>query len=106
MSGLATIYEPIRGERREKMLFMTITSWQPEKADAVGKRAAQKLSLTAGKIIGQWTAIEGGRAFRVVEVDDPKGAAAVCAAWNDICEMEVIPIMTSEDYVKAVATKK
>jgi hypothetical protein len=51
------------------MLYITIMTWQPETADAVSKRAAQKLSLTAGRIIGQWTAIEGGRAFRVVEVE-------------------------------------
>ena len=59
------------------MLFMTILTWEPEKRDAVIKRTAEKGTVTAGKIIGQWGAIAGGRAFRVVELDDPKGAAAL-----------------------------
>jgi len=92
--------------KERKMLFMAIFTYDPEKREAVIKRRAEKGPITTGKIIGEWGAIAGGRIFRVVEQDDPKAGLAACMAWSDLGQLELIPIMTSEDIVKAAASKK
>jgi hypothetical protein len=87
------------------MLFMTIVSWEPEKKEEMRKRLAEKGTVTGGKILGQWSAVAGGKSFRVVDLDDPKAGAAVCNIWNDIAKLEVIPILESQEMMK-LASKK
>jgi hypothetical protein len=87
------------------MLFMTIVTWEPGKRDELYKRFAEKGTVTGGKIIGGWSAIEGGRAFRLVDVDDPKGMVTTCHIWSDIAKMEVIPVMESGEAIKLVSKK-
>ena len=87
------------------MLFITITTYEPEKRDEVRKRFAEKGKATGGKILGQWTAIGGGRSFRLAEVEDPKGAVVACNAWNDIAKLEIIPVIETEELMKLVSKK-
>ena len=63
-----------KGEK--KMLYMAITTWDPEKRDAL-IRSRGKGPQNGGKIIGEWVAIGGGRNFRVIEYDDPIGYACI-----------------------------
>ena len=88
------------------MLFMAIFTYDPEKREAVIKRRAEKGLLTTAKVIGEWGAIAGCRVFRVVEADDPMVLLAASMAWGDLGQVEIIPIMTSEDIIKAAASKK
>lgn len=91
------------------MLFMTIITWEPEKRDEMLRRFAEKGTVTAssgGKIIGEWSAIAGGRSFRVVDVDDPKAMAAVSNVWTDISKFEVIPVIETGELMKLAASKK
>jgi hypothetical protein len=88
MSGPRTVYKLITGERREKKLFMAIFTRDPEKADAVIKRQAEKGPQTGGKIIGEWADIAGGRSFRVIEHNDPKVMLAGVVAWSDLGKTE------------------
>jgi hypothetical protein len=87
------------------MLFITIATWEPEKRDEVRKRWAEKGTLTGGKIIGQWSAVGGGRSFRLAEVEDPKGGAVACNAWSDIEKLEVIPVIETQELMKLVSKK-
>jgi hypothetical protein len=89
-----------------KMLFMAIFTFDPEKKEAVIKRRAGKGPQTAGKLIGEWGTIAGGCTFRVIEEDDPKAMLAAVAAWSDLGKIELIPIMTTEDIVKAAASQQ
>ena len=88
------------------MLFMAIFTFDTQKRDEVIKRRAEKGAMFGGKIIGEWSAIAGGRVFRVVDTDDPKVMLAASMAWSDLGQVELIPIMTSEDVVKLAASKK
>jgi len=106
MSGSATVYKSSNLKRRSEMLFMTIVTWEPEKRDEVRKRFEEKGTVTGGKIIGQWSAIAGGRSFRLVEVEDPKGMFAASNVWNDIAKLEVIPVIEREELTKLLAGKK
>ncbi len=90
------------------MLFMTILSWEPEKTDVLIKRFAEKGTVTSskgGKPIGNWSATAGGRAFRLIDADDPKAMAVAGAVWNDIAKMEVIPVIETEELMKLVSKK-
>ena len=87
------------------MLFMTIFTYEPEKREEVRKRFAEKGKVTGGKILGQWSAIGGGRSFRLVEVEDPKGAVVACSAWDDLGKMEIVPVIQTEELMK-LASKK
>jgi hypothetical protein len=88
------------------MLFMTIFTYEPEKRSEVIKRRAEKGPMTGGKIIGEWSAIAGGKVFRVVEHDDPKAMLAAAMGWSDLGKAELIPIMTSEEVIKLASSKK
>ena len=89
------------------MLFMAIFTYEPEKRDAVVKRRSGKGPLLpdGAKIIGEWSSIAGGRAFRVLEIDDAAAALAATRAWSDLGKVEMVPIIVTEDALKADALK-
>ena len=86
------------------MLFMGIFTYEPEKRTEVIKRRAEKGPMVEGKIIGEWGSIAGGLVYRVVEIDDPKAMLKAVMAWSDLGQTELIPIMTSEDAIKAISS--
>jgi len=87
------------------MLFMIIYTWEPERRNAVIKRRIEKGPLLAGeaKVIGEWSAMAGGRIFRLVEINDALAALAASRAWTDLGKAEMIPVIVTEDALKADA---
>jgi hypothetical protein len=87
------------------MLFMIIYTWEPERRNAVIKRRIEKGPLLAGeaKVIGEWSAMAGGRIFRLVEINDALAALAANRAWTDLGKAEMIPVIVTEDALKADA---
>ena len=85
------------------MLFVAISTWEPEKRDEVDKRAAAMAKIPEGiKLIGSWVDLGGCRDFEVFEVTDPKAVIEACFAWNDLCKFEIVPIMETEEAVKLI----
>jgi len=87
---------------------MVITTYEVEKRDEVMKRMMEKGRMTpAGmKMIGQWSAIGGGRGFTLVEVgDDPKVALAGTIAWSDLLKLEVVPVIETEEVMKFMQSR-
>jgi hypothetical protein len=89
------------------MLFMVITTVEPEKRDEVMKRRLEKGLMAAQglKVVGEWQAIAGGRAFVLCEVDDPKAALATAAAWSDLVKMESVPVIETQDALKLMQAR-
>lgn len=89
------------------MLFMTIYTYEPEKRDAVIKRRAEKgLLLPDGaKVIGEWSAVAGGMVFRLMEVNDATAGLAASRAWSDLGKADMVPVIVTEDALKAEALK-
>lgn len=87
------------------MLFMIIYTWEPERRNAVIKRRIEKGPLLASeaKVIGEWSDMAGGRFFRLVEISDPLSALAASRAWTDLGKAEMIPVIVTEDALKADA---
>lgn len=81
------------------MLFMTIFSYQPERRNEVFKRRLERGSLVPEgmTVVGEWSAIGGGRVFRLVEVENPAVAMAAAGAWSDLGRYEIVPVIESEE---------
>lgn len=52
------------------------------------------------KVIGQWSAIGGGRGFALVEVEDPKVALTATMVWSDLLKFEIVPVIETEEVRK------
>ena len=84
------------------MLFMYIITWEPaQRAEVIKRRAEKGAMIPEGmKPIGEWVDLSGGRAFRLVEVDDPKVALAAAVPWVDVAKLEAVPVMEAEERMK------
>ena len=87
------------------MLFMAIYTWEPEKGLEIQKRRLEQGRMTPEgmKVVGEWSAIGGGRTFLLVEVDDPTVALAASAAWSDLGKVDPIPVIETEEALKLFA---
>jgi len=87
------------------MLFLIIYTWEPERRNAVIKRLLGKGPLLAdkAKVIGEWSAMAGGKIFRLVEINDPLAALAASRTWTDLGTAEMIPVIATEEALKADA---
>ena len=87
------------------MLFLIVYTWEPERRNAVMKRRIEKGPLLTGevKVIGEWSAMAGGKIFRLVEINDASAALAASRAWTDLGKAEMIPVIATEDELKADA---
>ena len=89
------------------MIFMCIYTFEPKEREAVVKRLVEKGSLIplGVKLIGDWSVLAGGRMFRLIESDNPMAIAETSAAWVDLCKLEVIPVINTEERIKFHSSK-
>ena len=89
------------------MLYMTIFTWEPDKADEVIKvraEIAKEVLTPAGmKAIGEWAVLGGNTVFRLVEADDPKVVLAAVMPWISLGKIESIPVIGVEEALKFIA---
>jgi len=87
------------------MLFMTVFAFEPEKRNEVLKRRAEKGEMvrTGVKVIGEWRAISGGRVFRLVKTDDPKGLLAEDLTWGELGKVEIVPVIPVEEVFEVIS---
>jgi len=87
------------------MLFLIIYTWEPERRNDVIKRRIEQGPLISGeaKIIGEWSAMAGGKIFRLVEITDTLAALAASRAWTDLGKAEMIPVIATDEALKADA---
>jgi len=85
------------------MLIMSIFTWEPDKREEVIKRRAEWKCGEEVKLIGEWIDLAGGRAFILVDTDDPKALLAEMSAWTDLGKLEKTPVMEAEEAMKLIA---
>jgi hypothetical protein len=86
--------------RRVKMLIMDIINWEPDKSEAIIKHRAQEKIPEGVKVLGEWVSIGGCRAYRLVEVADPRLLFAMTSAWVGYGKKELVPVMATEEMMK------
>jgi len=89
------------------MLFMCIYTYEPKEREAIIKRRLEKGAMAPPgvKIIGEWSSLAGGRAFRLAESNDPMAMAEATAAWADLGKLEVFPVIEMEERMKYISSK-
>jgi len=90
------------------MLFMAIATYEPEKRNEVIKRRQARKAIEppkGAKRIGEWSVIGGGKVFMLIDVEDPKAGFAASLAWSDLCKIEIIPVMETEEALKLMPSK-
>lgn len=87
------------------MLYMVIFTYEPEKRDEILKRRLEKGPLVPDgvRMLGEWSAIAGGRVFRLIDVSDPAAALAGFRAWTDLGKGEAVPVIETEEMLKLVS---
>ena len=90
------------------MLFMNIYRWEPGQRNEILKRRMEKgTSLREGvKLVGEWTDLNAGRGFLLVESNDPKACMASSMAWSDLMRMDIVPVIETADLWKAAGKGK
>ena len=82
------------------MLIMDIITWEPARSEEVLKRKLEEKIPQGIKVIGEWVSIGGCRAYRLVEVADPKLLFAMTSAWVGLGKKELVPVMEAEEMMK------
>jgi hypothetical protein len=85
------------------MLIMDILTWEPEKGAEIIKHRGEEKIPAGVKIVGEWVALGGGRAFRLIEVADPRPLVAMTSTWFGLGKKELVPVMTTEDMMKLMS---
>jgi len=87
------------------MLFMTIFSYEPENRDKVIKRAVSDGLQTPDDVkeLGVWSALSGGKVFRLLEADDEKALYQGTYLWSDLGKIEVVPVMETHQLLEMLA---
>ena len=86
------------------MQFMATITWEPGKRDEMIKRA-QTLGVEPPKgvkVLGEWIDVQGGRAFRLIEADDPKSIFLSNLGWTNICKIEAVPVLPVTEAIGAI----
>ncbi len=87
------------------MLFMVIEKFRNQNAKAVYRRLRDEgrgfpESL---KFVGSWVSADLGRCFQLIEADDIALLQRWVAAWSDLVEFEIVPVVAGKDAAAALA---
>ena len=87
------------------MLIMDIITWEPARAEEVLKHRVEEKIPEGVKVIGEWVDIGGGRAYRLVDVADPKLLLAMTSFWIGFGKKELVPVMEAEEMMKLMTPR-
>jgi len=82
------------------MLIMDIITWEPARSEEVIKHKVEEKIPQGVKVINEWIDMGGCRAYRLVEVADPKLLFAMTSFWMGLGKKELVPVMESEEAEK------
>lgn len=87
------------------MLYMVIERFRGRDAVAVYRRVRDRgRSLPDGlRYVSSWVETNWDRCFQVMECDDPGLFEPWIAAWSDLVEFEIVPVITSADARERIA---
>jgi len=82
------------------MRFMLTFRFTPDKEKR--NEAIARFLKTGGlppkgaKLLGRWTRLDFSEGYDLLESDDPKALTEFALAWNDIMEIEIVPVLEDQ----------
>lgn len=89
------------------MLYMLIEHFRDGDPVPVYRRfrGQGRMAPDGLRYVGSWITQDLGRCYQVMECDDPALLHRWMERWADLCEFEVIPVVTSAEAQAAVAPR-
>ena len=89
------------------MLYMVVETFRDGDARPVYRRFRDqgRLAPDGLRYIASWVTTDLRQCYQVMECEDPALLDAWMAAWRDIVDFDVMPVMTSSDAVSAIAPR-
>ena len=89
------------------MLYMLIEHFRDGDPVPVYRRFRDqgRMAPDGLRYLGSWITQDLGRCYQVMECDDPALLLGWMERWEDLCEFEVIPVVTSAEAQAAVAPR-
>ena len=87
----------------ENVLLLDITTFELENSMELFKRWGQVESkgFPKGlKVVNQWFDAGGGRVITIYDVESIKDYTAYNLSFNDLCRVEVFPVVGTEEFKK------
>lgn len=86
------------------MLFMVIERFRNRDAKPIYRRLREKgRGMPDGlKYVGSWIEANFDRCFQLMECDDARLLQQWVAAWSDLIEFEIVPVVPSAETRQAV----
>lgn len=87
------------------MLYMIIERFRPGQAAAVYGRARERGRMMPPGLtyVASWVETSLERCFQVMECEDPDLLQVWIAAWEDLVEFEVVPVIRSAEAAERMA---
>lgn len=87
------------------MLFMVIEKFRDGDPKPVYRRFREKgrMAPKGVRYVSSWVTTDFERGFQVMDCDDRALLDEWMSKWNDIAEFEVIPVISSEKAMTAIA---
>lgn len=86
------------------MLFMVIENFRAQDAKSVYRRYAERGRLMPDGItyLSSWVQADLSRCFQIVECEDVTLLQRWVAAWQDLVEFEIVPVVTGQETAAAL----
>ena len=87
------------------MLFMVVETFRNQDAKAVYRRFRDKGRMMPEGLnfVSSYVAADLGRCFQLMEADDVTLLQRWVAAWSDLAEFEIVPVVAGKDAAAALA---
>jgi hypothetical protein len=87
------------------MLFMVIEKFRSQDAKSVYRRFRDKGRLMPDGVafVNSWVAADLGRCFQLVECSDITLLQQWVAAWSDLIDFEIVPVVPGKETAAALA---
>ena len=88
------------------MLYMVIERFKDQDAAPVYRRFGERGRMMPEGLeyVSSWVDMKLERCFQIMETSDPKLMVEWIGNWSDIVEFEVIPVMSSADAARTIAS--
>jgi len=88
------------------MLYMVIERFKNQDAAPVYRRFGERGRMMPEGLeyVSSWVDMKLERCFQIMETSDPKLMVEWIGNWSDIVEFEVVPVMSSADAARTIAS--